>query len=101
MESLFLLEHGEALGTVPLPLGFGGERHAAEVEPLDGTVLGQSVYSTLSKQKSCELSRDRSYCGMVPYRPYITPRDEGPDPVRSVDFLPAGSGTLFRIRIGS
>ena len=46
MESLFLLEHGEALGTVPLPLGLGREGHAAEMEPLDGTVLGQSVYST-------------------------------------------------------
>ena len=36
---LFLLEHGYTLGAVPLALGLGGEGHAAEMEPLDRTVL--------------------------------------------------------------
>ena len=34
-----LLEHRETLGTVPLALGLRLQRHAGEVEPLDGTVL--------------------------------------------------------------
>ena len=36
--SLFL-KRWRTLRTVPLPLGLGGQVHAAEVEPLDGTVL--------------------------------------------------------------
>ena len=35
----FLLECRSTLWAVPFSLGLGGEIHAAEVEPLDGTVL--------------------------------------------------------------
>ena len=38
LPALFL-EHGEALGAVPLPLGLVAEVHAPKVEPLDGTIL--------------------------------------------------------------
>ena len=39
MDFLFLLfEHGQTLGAVPLALGLGHQAHAAEVEPLDGTI---------------------------------------------------------------
>ena len=34
-----LLEHGQTLGAIPLALRLVGQIHAAEVEPLDGTIL--------------------------------------------------------------
>ena len=38
LPALFL-EHGQALGAIPLALGLVAEVHATKVEPLDGTIL--------------------------------------------------------------
>ena len=39
-----LLEHGQALGAVPLALGLVAQVHAPEVEPLDRAVLVIAAY---------------------------------------------------------